>query len=615
VLSSFSDTAKEKKGMRFGRTVCVTIFFLILGVPSGLHPKSGPSTSEGATPPRFDGPAELPRVYVHSGLTDTPVLGSVRLVGQTDNLQNAIDEAKCGETLRLQAGATFSGKFNFPKKPCDDAHWIIIRTSASDVALPAEGTRMTPCYAGVASLPGRPDFHCSSPKNVMAKIVFDAQGDSGPIVFASGANHYRLIGLEITRAMPESHVRNLIAPYDLTSTADHLIFDRIWLHGTASDETKDGLDLSGVTYAAIVDSYVSDFHCIAGKGSCTDAQAVSGGTGDSPGGPYKIVNNFLEASGQSIMFGGGRGTTTPADIEIRGNHLFKPLIWKSGQAGFVGAYTGKPFIVKNHFELKNAQRVLFEGNVLENSWGGFTQTGFSIVLTPANQGGHCPECRVTDVTIRYNLIRHVASVVDIGNVTGKQKAASSSGERYSIHDLLADDIDGEAYSGFGCFAIIISRSPPLKSVHIDHVTAFPPQALVGVINLGLKIDDFQISNSIFTAGNRQVGGAGGGPENCAQGHDDPAAVLKNCFSNPTFSNNLIIGGTGGWPAGNVLVKDAKDAGFRDFKGGRDGDYRLCGGKKDGGNCANPSIALAKSSDGKAIGADIEAIEKATAGTI
>jgi hypothetical protein len=81
-------------------------------------------------------------------------------------------------------------------------------------------------------------------------------------------------------------------------------------------------------------------------------------------GPFKIVNNFLEAAGETIIFGGGRATATPTDIEIRRNHMFKPMTWMKGQPGFVGGVDGSPFIVKNLFELKNAQRVLLEGNIL-----------------------------------------------------------------------------------------------------------------------------------------------------------------------------------------------------------------------------------------------------------
>jgi len=366
-------------------------------VESVASPMAG---DQAVKPGHFDGPAELPRIYVQSQLTDTPALGKVRLVKQDDNLQDAIDSAKCGDTLKLQAAATFRGLFRLPAKPCDDSHWIILRTSAPDDTLPPEGTRITPCYAGIASLPGRPDFHCAAVHNVLAKIEFDRQADSGPILFQDGANHYRLIGLEITRAVPGLHMRNLIQPGTLESTTHHLVFDRVWLHGTAQDETKGGIHLSGTTYVAIVDSYFTDFHCIALKGSCTDAQAINGGGRDAPGGPYKILNNFLEASGENIMFGGAPGSTTPADIEIRRNHFFKPMIWKPDQPGFVGSATGNAFIVKNLFELKNAQRVLFEGNVLENVWGGFSQSGFAVLLTPANQDNACPLCRWMTLTAK-----------------------------------------------------------------------------------------------------------------------------------------------------------------------------------------------------------------------
>ncbi len=579
-------------------------FFVLFGL---LAFGSGTSTGQS----EFDGPAELPRIYVQSSLAETRADGKMVLVHGGDNLQGAIDAAKCGDILELESGATFRGVFRLPAKPCDDSHWIVIRTSAADDDLPPEGTRISPCYAGVASLPGRPDFHCASAKNVMARIEFDGGGDSGPILFLSHANHYRFIGLEITRAKPDSHLRNLIQPDKPEDTADHLIFDRLWLHGTARDETKGGIHLSGTTFVAVLDSFFSDFHCIARTGTCTDAQAINGGGGNEPGGPYKIANNFLEASGQSIMFGGAPGTTTPADIEIRRNHLFKPLMWKPGQRDFSGAASGNPFIVKNNFELKNAQRVLFEGNVLENSWGGFSQRGFAIVLTPANQGGTCPQCRVTDVTIRYNLIRHVGAALNISNVLGSQHAASSGGERYSIHDLLVDDIDAERYDGMGSFAFIISVNPPIRSVHIDHVTAFPERAILSILNQGPKIEDFVISNSIFTAGNRQIMSAGGGPTNCASPRDDPNTILKSCFLNATFTNNLIIDSGGGWPHGNIL---AKDAGFRDFKDGKNGDYRLCRGKEDNG-CGKPSPALAKSANDKNVGADVASIEKAIAGVI
>src|SRR5258708_1873163 len=80
----------------------------------------------------FDGPAELPRAYVHSAVSDTPAPGKRIVVRAGDDLQAAINSANCGDTLELQAGAGFSGVIRFPEKPCDDAHWVVVRTSAPD---------------------------------------------------------------------------------------------------------------------------------------------------------------------------------------------------------------------------------------------------------------------------------------------------------------------------------------------------------------------------------------------------------------------------------------------------------------------------------------------------
>ena len=104
----------------------------------------------------FDGPAELPRVYIQTAMANTPAPGTTITVNSGGDLQSALNSANCGDTITLQAGATFTGVFTFPAKTCDDNHWVIVRTSAPDSALPAEGSRLTPCYAGVSSLPGRP---------------------------------------------------------------------------------------------------------------------------------------------------------------------------------------------------------------------------------------------------------------------------------------------------------------------------------------------------------------------------------------------------------------------------------------------------------------------------
>ena len=560
---------------------------------------------------RFDGPAELPRILMKSSLADTPAPGRERTVKEGENLQQALDGANCGDTLKLQAGAVWQGQFQIPAKPCDDSHWIIVRTASPDDSLPAEGERLTPCYAGVASLPGRPDFHCARVANVTARIEYAGKSGSGPLMFLPGASHYRFVGLEITRTNSEASIAALALVRD-GATAHHIIFDRVWMHGTAQAETRRGVALKSTTYVAVVDSFFSDFHCVAVTGSCTDSQTITGGSGDDPGGPYKIVNNFLEAAGENILFGGGAATTTPADIEIRRNHLFKPMIWMTGQPGFVGGTSGKPFIVKNHFELKNAQRVLFENNLLENVWGGFSQTGFSILLTPKNQNNECPACRVTDVTIRSIKISNVGSVFQIANAKSDAGGASAGGERYSIHDILVDDVHAKDYQGFGNFVSIISTEPPLRDVRIEHVTAFVPHFLISILSTSSqKMSGFTVSNNLLYSGDLQFASAGGGQANCAFRPEGQRAsgVIKSCFENSTFAHNVVIDGDG-WPAGNIAPKNPAAAGLPEKTSGV-ARYRLCRKKDEA--CKNVSPAISAGDDGRDIGADPEAIEKALAG--
>jgi hypothetical protein len=589
------------------------IFIAVLAVVVGSLPGL---LSSADTPANFDGPAELPRIYLHTAIVDTPAPGKTRTVKAGDNLQSALDQAACGDTLSLEAGATFTGRFLLPKKNCDDAHWIILRSSAADSELPAEGSRLTPCYAGVGSLPGRPDFHCNSTKNVLAKLVFAGKSGFGPIVFAAEANHYRLEGLEITRAAGENSITALIAA-EVHSPADHIILDRLWVHGTAQDETTRGVFLTGIAFAAIVDSFFDDFHCVSATGSCTDAQAIGGGGGDQPSGPYKIVNNFLEASGENILFGGGPATITPADIEIRRNRFFKPLIWKPGQPGFVGGTSGKPFIVKNLFELKNAQRLLFEGNILDNSWGGVGQMGFALVLTPRNQNSKCPSCRLTDITLRNSRIRHMGSGMSIANAPADTGGLAAAGERYSIHDLIFEDIDGDRYNGFGAFAMIISNGPQLRDVKIDHVTALPSRVamIVGADRDKPLPANFSVTNSILSAAEREVTSTGGGKQTCGFGvvAMGPEAMFQNCFHDMTFTHNAIIGASKAWPKANSFPKNEAAVGFVNAKDEVSRDYRLCREGDKSSLCKKTSPYLHAGSDGKDLGADIEAIDRATAG--
>jgi hypothetical protein len=563
----------------------------------------------------FDGPAELPRATVPSAMADTPAPGTVINVNAGGNLQSALNNANCGDVIQLQAGATFTGQFIVPAKNCDTNHWIIVRTSAPDSALPAEGQRATPCYAGVASLQGRPQYSCANPKNVMAKVEIQIQGD-GPFKFAPGANYYRFTGLEITRPAGTPGPAALMVGQ---GTADHIVVDRSWLHGAPQDETHLGVNLSGMTNVALIDSYFSDFHCIANTGACTDAHAVAGGIGSTQDGPFKIQDNFLEASSEGILFGGGAATLSPADITITNNHFWKPWQWMPGSPNFIGGPNGNPFVVKNHLELKNAVRVLVEANLMENNWGGFSQTGYGILLTPKNQhtasgADICPLCQVTDVTIRYSQVSHAGGGIGLATSVsgnGTDGAPALAGTRWSIHDVVLDDIS-KRYVGSGEAFQVSNGWPthPLNTITINHVTAFPDttshmMSIGNIYYATAPMYGFVFTNNMMVTGRYPIWNTGGSTS-CSS-LDVPVSSIRKCFTTATFTDNALIAAPqsfppSAWPSDNLFPATAGDAMFVNYNNGDGGNYEL-----------QPNSPYKnKGTDGKDLGADIVGLNAALA---
>jgi hypothetical protein len=591
--------------------------FSVTVADSASHTASGSFSVVVVSSSGYDGPAQLPLVTVAATMADSPAPGSVINVNAGGNLQTALNNAQCGQTIQLQAGSSFNGPFNLPAKGCNDQNWIIIRTSSPDSSLPADGQRVTPCYAGVASLEGRPAYTCTNPVNVLAKVQM-VNGGNGPFQIANGANFYRFIGLEITR---QNGIKGSATLIGLAGTADHIIVDRSWLHGNAQDETSNGFSMSGGTYIAIVDSYFSDFHCISGTGSCTDSHAAGGGVTDTQDGPYLIQNNFLEAAGEAVMFGGGGATLTPTDITIIGNHFFKPWQWMKGSNPFVGGTDGNPFIVKNHLELKNAVRVLVEANLMEDSWGGFTQKGHGILLTPKNQhtrtgANVCPICQVTDVTIRYTQISHAGGGMVIATVLsgdGEGGAPALAGARFSIHDIVMDDLN-KKYVGGGDGFMIANNWPtnPVNTITINHTTVFP-DANSHALTMGNVAGDAAMYGLVYTNNLTLTGQYpiwdvfGGGLDSCSSG-DVPITSIQNCFTSYNFQSNGLIASPAHfppskWPANNLFPATATAVQFVNYNNGDGGDYQL----------QSTSPYKNAGTDGKDLGADIVGLQAALAG--
>jgi hypothetical protein len=564
-----------------------------------------------------DGPAELPKTCYYTGLDGTPSPGKQIRVKADSDLAEALEGVKCGDTLLLAAGASFSVK-EFPRKNCDDWHYITVRTDTPDSKLPPEGTRISPAWGGVASLPDRPPY--AQPAGGAAKLMATIEVKTG----VGFGDHYRFIGIEWAPFEGQQHAV-LLWP----KGGDHLIFDRNWVHGIDGTELGHGIMIKNSPYVAVIHSYFNSFTCAAGKGTCTDAAAVLGGNDDLPTHTLKIVDNFLESSGQNVFFGGGAASVHTEDIEIRRNCLFKPMFWNPNSPD----HREPTPIVKNLFELKNARRLLFEANYLENSWPGFGQRGSAIVLTPRNSFDKvlrilkCPDCAVTDVTIRYVWVRKVNQVLVAANIMDQVKPAP--GNSYSIHDVVAEGIGypecGKVCNGALNMLLGAVGGSPRESVmhdvaidHITYVSMSVPNDYLYLKGPPAKDPDtpqmYNITwtNTIGDVGTYGMWPSGGTPEeNCANFKGaTPSSRIAACWkSGSVFQGNVLAGGTSihgqhpDWPEGNFTTGGLDSIGFVKLNGGLDGDYHLAASSKFKG----------KATDGRDPGADVDVVLTAIRG--
>jgi hypothetical protein len=502
-----------------------------------------------------------------TGLTiDVPVGG---------DFQGALNGASCGDTIQLAEGATFTGNFVLPVKSCDG--WVVVRTSASDSSLPAAGTRIAPTYS-----------------HVLAKIV---SPNSAPAIAARfGANHYRFVALEITTTFStlESEQYGLVdfgtdpgtgqTAESLSELPQDITIDRCYIHGTPKGNVKRGIAFNGASLA-VIDSYISDIHVVG-----QDAQAILGWNGP---GPFKIVDNELEASGENVMFGGARPSLVgniPSDIEIRGNHFFKPLSWMVGNPSYGGIH----WTVKDLLEFKIAQRVLITGNILENNWVD-AQDGFAVQVTPRTEGGTAPWVYVQDITFTYNVLRHTANAVNISGLDSGDPQNLVRGRRILIQNNLFDDINGKAWGGGDgrLFQILAGAG----AVTIDHNTGFQDNPIV--LADGMPNTNFVYQNNITPHNMYGVIGSGYAPGISSLNHFFPGFVFQKNVIEGLASSGLP---QSSYPANNYFPMDWAAVKFMDFK---NGNYILA-----------PSSPFKNAgTDGKDIGADIAGLNAATISVI
>jgi hypothetical protein len=488
---------------------------------------------------------ELPRLYIDTIYVHPS--GRTLAVPAGGDFQAALNAAQPGDVITLEAGATFTGPFMLPDKA--GSGWTIIRSSAIGRNLPP-GTRADPSYA---------------------KMMPKLEARHGAVISAApGAHHYRFIGIEI-RPEEGTFLYNLVLvgtgkEKSVEELPHDIVFDRCYLHGDPKKGTRRGIAMNS-SYTAVVDSYLSDF-----KEVGEDSQTVMGWNGP---GPFKIVNNYLEGAGENVMFGGGDPTIpnlVPSDIEIRHNLFSKPMSWKIGDP----TYARTPWTIKNLFELKNARRVLIDGNLFEYNWP-HAQSGFAIQFTVRNQDGSAPWSVVEDVTFSNNVVRHTASGINFLGHDNNWRSKQT--KRILIRNNLFEDIGG-SWGGGRLFQLLEGTA----DVVIDHNTAFQTENVIAAD--GASHTGFVYRNNLTphnAYGIIGTGTRGGIP------------TLQKYFPDASVTHNVIAGGNADhYPPGNFFPASFNEVSFVDRTSSQ---YRLRGS----------SPYRHAGTDGKDVGVDFAAL--------
>ena len=470
-------------------------------------------------------------------------------VKEGDDLNAALKKAQLGDQIVLDAGARFPGPIVLPNKPAFEGQgrspWITIRTSKlSD--LPSVGNRVAP-------------EHAESMPTIYTDTSYPA------ITSEFRAHHYHFIGIEITTTSEKSYdlvrfgfdtMRGRAHATSIDQLPDKIVFERCYLHGSRTGDLRTGITMNTKAFA-IFDSYISEVH---ERGA--EAQALVGFNGI---GPFKIVNNFLEAAGENVMFGGADpkiDQLVPSDILIERNYFFKPLRWKKGHPDY------EQWVVKNILEFKSARRAVVRGNLFENCWPA-GQSGKAILFTARNQNGGAPWTAVEDITFENNVLRNINGFIQIGS-GGREGHSTKPLKNIFIRNNLMLNVAENNSKGIRSFFEIDGNAdrPPTTNVKILHnVGLFVPghgKSLMTLGSSGKVIDGLVFEKNIFSCGQFGVSGSGSTPG---------IQTINQYFRNWTFRDNILVGTVGQkkYPPDNTIVPGVTEVGFVDPA---QGDFRL-----------------------------------------
>lgn len=465
------------------------------------------------------------------------------------DLQDAINLAQPGDTLRLEAGATWSSDYLLPVK---SGNGQITITTSNMESLPLAGNRVT-----------------EEQSRAYPKIV-------GHIKTMPKSSNYVLRGLRV-EAYPNYYtgglvnlggegINNDIVIREEENLPRNWAVDRCWIQADPNWGGKRGI-AANCANLTVTDSVMLHFFSDA-----QDTQAI--GCWNGPG-PYRIENCHLEASGENIMFGGACPAIpnlVPSDITVKHCWLRKPDDWRVTGLMAADTHGARPAVrlralrkrpgqfasytpvVKNLFELKNASRVSVQDCIMEGCWSS-GQAGFAVQLTVRTcEAGDYAWATVSDVAIENCLIVSENGI----NILGSDGNRSNCGEppiAGSAYNIVLRNLEVRAS---WCFQILSGANNILIERNSCDQNWGAMMCFDSVPELG-KMENLKTVNNRFTYGSGIIGTNAGPGMHALNAYWEPWMFESNAiYKIPSSEMWWIADPSLGWYPADNLYTDSQE---------------------------------------------------------
>jgi hypothetical protein len=547
------------------------------------------------------------------------------------DLQVALDQARCGETIMLSAGANYrrSTSFMLPYKgKCTgtDADYITITTSGA-AGLPAAGSRLDPAAS----------------KDALARLT--STSDQSILIAAALAHHYKFIGIEFT-SDGSKFIHSLISlgadtTYAEREQTSNFVFDRCFVHPPEISATnlaspskyrqvERGIQ-ANVKEFWLINSYVAGF---TGYDAQNGILASMGVFMDSGPGPFHVVNNYIEAWYSNVFLGGsdapgipehtatvgpgatiGQATLSSVEGLNVGDLIAFELAERPNGVARVTVISGKTvsFTPETARDQKfqsapvSPGRAQWRGEVLHDveirrntlhkrpEWDSYSQpknwiefkagrhivvegnlmtsgTPTNITITVRNQNGSSPWIEIRDLVFRYNKLVNFKDPGFGIQLKDNEKVTGDSGGLLIEHNLMIGSTaaDSRFFLTHGGFNVTFQHNTVLNRGSLAVGDTLPTTNLVVKDNI-MRNGEY---GTICYVGNGKM-------ESCWPALKMTGNVIVD--NRVTQKNNGPLQNS--YPPGNIFVDTDSQIGFIDLA---NGDLRLDSRSKLKGRSGNGS---------------------------